>query len=391
MSTVYSAFLYLGIFSISILFTYVFITYIPNNIETTKKNITYVVGIIGCIIIVLIPSWLAGARADSVGADTIGYGVLSFKYALGKSREAFLRGQTEVVFYGLAYIVSKLTNNVGVWLGTIELLTFGPILYIAYKQRKQIVPWIVVATFLFKFFNYSLCIMRQSMACSFLILALFLYTEKKYIRSIFWAVITLGIHSTAFIGLLLYLIIILLSSINVKKDINNNKYKYKWVIMVCVLMAIILPKALEILLNSNILPERYVNFNQLFTVGKVTNYSMFESLARLFVIVPSVLVLKKIKRISTFERLILLLSIAGCTLYISGALIWGLGTIYRITEYIDFSFVFSVPIIVKYFKDIKSKYSVIIIAFILIFLYWLIVYIVYPGGMGFETQHYSFR
>lgn len=391
MSAFYSTILYLFIFIITILFLYLFISYFPQKNTISNSLAGTWCCFWGCIIALIIPSWLAGVRADTVGADTVGYGIMAFKYALIRSRDAFLSGQSEIVFYGLAYFVSRVTENVAFWLGIVEFLTIAPIFYVAYKERKKLNVCFAMIVYLFKFYNYSLCIMRQSLACSFLMLAFYFWKNKKYVRTMIVILLALGIHSTAFIGLLFYVGIVGIFHV-CKFERRKRKGKiYFLIVSIIATMALFLPKIIEIILTSNILPERYANFEQLLSDGNITSYSLFESMVRVILLVLCVIVLNKVANLNIFEKYMLMMTIAACVIYISGALIWGVGTIYRITEYIDFSFIFTIPILTKYYKDKKSSYSCMALALFFVILYWLIVYIVYPGGLGFETQNYSFR
>ena len=64
---------------------------------------------------------------------------------------------SEWLFYTIGYAITRVTDNVGWWLGIIEFLVICPFTIGAWKLRKRLPATFLIALFYFKFYNYSLC------------------------------------------------------------------------------------------------------------------------------------------------------------------------------------------------------------------------------------------
>lgn len=362
------------------------------SFDTGSIKRTGYIGILVGIFAICVICFLAGIRGDNVGADTSGYGIEAFTYAQGRSFSRYFQGKTEFSFYGLAYIISKITDNVSIWLGLLEFLTIIPIYYITYKERKNVVPVIALEVFLFKFYNYSLCIMRQSIACSFVLLTAYFFMKKKYWLCAFWGVISLGFHSTAIIGLFAYIIICSL--------LRTGKGKVFKTVTIIVLFLIIgiafLPRVVMLIISTGIFPSRFTKFLGFFSEGAASRYGLFECASRLVLLAPLFYILNRKKTEDFFSKYMLTASVVGCCMYILCIITWGINTVYRFTQYFDISFIFSVSYIPNLIKVriVNKKRGEFFIKFcitLMLVLYWFMVYILFPDGLGFKTEHFSFR
>lgn len=175
-----------------------------------------------CVVIaLLIPSILAGLRDYSVGNDVLLYGNGWFERATTyNSLFEYLSKANEYsvgVGYGLVnYVISRLTNNPHVFYFIYELLQVVILYLIVYRYKEKISITFAFAVYYFSYYNLSLSMLRQIMAM-LLVLHSYKYIEErnlvKYVINIFFAAM---FHSSAIIGLVLYLIKILIDNKQLK-------------------------------------------------------------------------------------------------------------------------------------------------------------------------------
>ena len=145
------------------------------NKKIGRRSILF--AFLGCLPLIL----LAAFRDDTVGVDTAGYGVLGFKYLQEyNSLSEIFNSYSEKFFYIFGFLISRLTKNVSWWLGGIQAFTVLPVAYVCYKRRDRMSFTMMMAVYVFKFFNYSLCIMRESMACSLIFLGMYLLSLEHF-------------------------------------------------------------------------------------------------------------------------------------------------------------------------------------------------------------------
>lgn len=362
--------------------------------ETIEGDVirkTNSLGLFFLILSVLSLCVLAGVRGDNVGADTSGYGIQAIRIAHGKTFTVYMKGKPEYSFYGLAYLVSRFTSNECIWLGLVEFLIVSPIFYIIFKESIDLSAIIAVFVFIFKFYNYSLCIMRQSVACSFVLLASYYFIKKRYLKFIILGIIAIGFHATAFIGLSGYFVIASIVNSNIKR---GKRYNVLITTMgFLALLIAFLPQMASYFVSLSFIPSYYKKFLVFFDGGSVSKYGLFESLCRILLLIFILLILKRNNNLFLYNMVVA--GAVGCIIYVMCDFTWGINTVYRFTEFFDYAFVFCISqipnCISKKYMNNKSKTMLkLIIAFILL-LYWLLVYILMPDALGFQTEHFSLR
>lgn len=86
------------------------------------------------------------------------------------------------------------------------------------------------------------------------------------------------------------------------------------------------------------------------------------------------------------------LSIIGNMVYIVFGIGFGTGTIYRLTETFDFCNLVAISLFAQTrcirvgHKNVQRG-----LIMLLAILYWAIVYMIFPGGIGFQTEIFKFR
>lgn len=383
METVWStAFLYLFTFLSSII-TF----YFAERNENRKARCF----ILLCISI-MIPTIIAALRADTVGADTAGYGTLGFKYLMSYRSLGDVFNNSEWLFYTIGYAITRVTDNVGWWLGIIEFLVICPFTIGAWKLRKRLPATFLIALFYFKFYNYSLCIMRQSISCSLLFLAIVLYHEKKYFKMVILALASVSVHSSGLAILLVVIAVEIYLYISAKK--NKKKKNRSIIFPVAVIVSYFCFISLvNLFVSKGIIPQVYIErFLPEISGngGGMSNVLIFESIYRMIYLGMIYL----IRDTKTSEELsdMINLSIIGNMVYIVFGIGFGTGTIYRLTETFDFCNLVAISLFAQTrcirvgHKNVQRG-----LIMLLAILYWAIVYMIFPGGIGFQTEIFKFR
>ena len=153
--------------------------------------------------IVFIPSIFAALRATTVGTDVMVYAYPTYMSSLSyRNLTDFINSsQTEIGYTTLVYLVSHIFGNFQILLFFTALLQIIPVYKCCTVLKKELggitYPMIVyICIFYIAGFN----VMRQSIACAWLLLA-YVYTQKKhYVKAAIMTVIAFLFHSTSIIG-----------------------------------------------------------------------------------------------------------------------------------------------------------------------------------------------
>lgn len=343
------------------------------------------------VISVMLPTIIAALRADTVGADTAGYGTLGFKYLMRYRSVNDVFDNSEWLFYGIGYVITRFTDNVEWWLGIIEFLIICPFTIGAWKLRKKLPATFLIALFYFKFYNYGLCVMRQSISCSLLFLAIVLYHEKKYFKMVILAMASVGIHSSGLIILLGVIGVELYLKITEKHGKKKTKSIMFPAAVVIVYFCFI--TLTSFLASKGIIPQIYIDRflpNTSGAGGTISSYLIFEAVYRLICL--GIIFLIGENQNSEDLSDMINLSIIGNTIYIVFGIGFRTGTVYRLTEMFDYCNLVAMALFTcsKHIKlghrDVQKQ----LVLFMAI-IYWLIVYMVFPGGIGFQTEIFKFR
>lgn len=226
--------IYISCFTISS-----FLIYISENSKINKgirKAFVFVA--------ILFPILLSAFRADNIGTDVMVYLKPIYNAAITSNnlseymqtgwystwRNMYVRNY-ELGFTLLVYFVTKITHSL-VWVkGTASAFIVIPV-YVSLKRFssdiKPIKVWIGMAAFYFMFYNISLNLMRQFIACSLCLLAYTCLFEKQRKKFFIWNGIALLFHNTAFIGLFMYLIYYFVVRIQESQVNRNRDYRVRF-------------------------------------------------------------------------------------------------------------------------------------------------------------------
>ena len=113
----------------------------------------------------------------------------------------------EPIYTIISFFLLKISEDYFVFLFTMQLLVLIPIAIVAYNERTVTCMANVMLIYMFLFYQLSFNLIRQSIAAAFLLLAFERFNQKKYIRMVIDIAFTLAFHSSAIIGIGIYIVI----------------------------------------------------------------------------------------------------------------------------------------------------------------------------------------
>lgn len=177
-----------------------------NKIRTCKAAFPHLCAILA----ILILCFLAAFRADSVGVDTAVYPDSFLRLAHSYSNfPAFLADQNgpsdEPLGALLVWLCSRITTEKALLLFWYQFFTVVPTYIALYKLRDRVSITVGMAVYLFFFFNNSLNMMRQSIACAFLLLAFAFLMRDRHLNFSFiiFSIVAILFHNSGIYGFVL--------------------------------------------------------------------------------------------------------------------------------------------------------------------------------------------
>lgn len=164
------------------------------------------------VMALLIPCFIAGFRAETIGVDTEGYLVPMSKIAISSKniagymeaswyriwRYLYIKNY-EIGFSLLVYIAGKIFHSIVAVQFFVQAFTVVPI-YLAVRRRKEYPTWLCMLVYYLLIFNTTLNMMRQAIAMAFVILALQYFIEKNIKKFIILIIVGFLFHYSALIG-----------------------------------------------------------------------------------------------------------------------------------------------------------------------------------------------
>lgn len=216
---------------------------------------------------ILIPCFLAGFRADSVGYDVSGYIVSNMRTACSYHIQSFsdccraLDMAPEYLYMLLVYICSRITADTGLLLFMVQFLTICPIALAAIQMRKDISIPLAMATYLFCFYNNTLNIMRQSVTCAFILLGVtYMFNNKMKMnaKAVVSFVAACLFHKSAIMGFLCIYVICKASTMNLKR------WTYMAIYASVILIPVLATPIFELLNSMGLMSERFISYADIF-------------------------------------------------------------------------------------------------------------------------------
>lgn len=346
----------------------------------SKKLIEKVLMIFACIL----PCLLAGLRADYVGKDISVYVTNNFNMAINHSMDLFTyfnKTGLEFFFALIVYICAKY-GNIHILYFMIELLTIVPIMVLLYHNKNKISMTFGMAIFYFLFFNLSLCVMRQSIAMSFLILSYDYLNKINYKKAILFSIIACLSHNSALIMVLIYLFIYLAGRSKYQKQI----YWGFGIVLILIfyyynnLISIAMSLVSHISTRYAFYIDYYASKTKIWSQVPATDLVCKSTL-----ILLTYLILKTTKKVNNENNTLFIMTLIGRYFVIFTAVFY---ESMRLAFYFDFFLILYIPLALTAFKKTVINKIIINIVFIIpAVIYWY-YFIMIVGAYG--TNIYSF-
>ena len=218
-------------------------------------------------IAILAISLLAGLRATSVGVDTSLYPVSLTNAALWfNSFFDFLYSSADVSAEPLGallvWICSRLNLGVSPLLFCYQLFTILPV-YLALRCFDNKVSLTAgMAVYIFFFFNNSLNMMRQSVACALLLLAVAIYLSNKKLKvsSIVACILAVLFHRSAIFG------VVLIATVTLISRLNCRTFRLLLYAMIAI-FPLVITTAAQWLYHSGLLDSHFLFYMDVFVTG----------------------------------------------------------------------------------------------------------------------------
>lgn len=213
-------------------------------------------GVLLCCLSVAFPVVLAGARDYTVGTDIATYGNYVFRGACNARRlRSFLRTQSEIdlLYKGLAYAVSRFTNNPHLFYLVTALIICGFTMAGLWYYRRWCSITLGWACFLFLFYGDTLNTMRQCLALAVVFAAFPFFLEKKYLLFAVFNVAAILFHATGILALALPVLFLVMKKM-------PPRWLQFFLIIACMGVILFYSPLLRIVLNMNLLPAKFARY-----------------------------------------------------------------------------------------------------------------------------------
>lgn len=408
MNKVISVFLYLFVFCVS-LFCVRLAEQIYNKSVISVQTIAHhsnkrlwLYRVLCLSIAVLLPCALAALRSDSVGVDTHSITELVEQFSGYSSFSQVVIGsgftQYEFLFAVVIYLSSRVSSQPYIALFILQFFTITPILLSAIILRNKLSLTISMSAYLFLYFNESLNAMRQSIACSFIVLGTAIlinhlenkeFSKRSMMHVVLCYVCAVLFHKTGFLGVIAIIVLLIITRCKNSKIITLVSYGL--IISVPLFLSIIR----DILMRFGLMNQSFSYYFDIFVTkqidkGYIVNpfslyCSVFMFLKICLVAVP-VLFIKKSSigyDFSLFKRIVV------CGLLLFASVLYSVHTTYgqRLSLYFDY---FLIVFISCVFHNAKLKKGTkVFIVFSLLIGYWML-WVVLFGWSGSEIYDFRF-
>lgn len=177
-------------------------------------------------IAVIIPCMLAALRDSSVGTDVEVYGDTFFSRALTMDFFDFVTHQEESYLYMVVvYICAHTVGTLQFQYFVLQALSIVPFYIVLQRDDTVRYSWFGLLIYYLMFFPYSLNLMKQSIAVAITFWGFKFVQERRFFKYVITIIIAVLFHYTAFIGLFVYPVYILVHS-TMKRDLvsaDNNE------------------------------------------------------------------------------------------------------------------------------------------------------------------------
>ncbi|MGX7048829.1 hypothetical protein RU86_GL000246 [Lactococcus piscium] len=339
---------------------------------------------------ILVLAIFAGIRNLNVGTDIGVYGQSTFYIATNSNHFSQMMNYSSGIELGynfINYIVSRFTSNLNVLLFTVSLIT-NTAAYLSFVNfRKSTSVVLSLFTYLMLFYGLTLCLLRQSLAISLVLLAISYYMSTNKIKMpILLIALAVTFHSSGWFGGLFLIFVYWLSNGKGKK--LSKLFTLYFVSLILILTSVNI--LFKVLYSVGLFSDKYSQyFGGNLSVVNYTSGISINNLYRLVFLIGYFFIYSTLKKENDKAILLLLSSVIldFLILFLKGT---GGQSVARIGMYISWfcSIAYFAPI--EYIKDVSTKR-------ILTYLYIIVLIIVFInstlhqpiGGSGYGIYPYS--
>lgn len=296
------------------------------------------------ILPMILLTWISGYRYY-VGADYSAYVNMYNQYSYLNIGSRFL--------YDIANFISDNSQTIIVLYAFLTNLFLFLIIYKMKDRLKN--TYLIMATYLFVYFPFSLNIIRQTLSIMIVLYLLLLCEEKKYIKAFIFLILAIMIHSSAVVLIPYFLLYIF--------DKNENKSN-KIIILTILLIAGIIMYSLFL---GNIFGiKRYFGYMSKFNFKDIEITTIY-SYAPFMII--SILYSNIIKKNINIKLL---------SIFFYSGVIWEFlfssTQIFRIGMYFSITLIILIPALINKTKNIHTKSFVVFVYILFLTIYFVVVF-----------------
>jgi len=375
-----SVVIYLTMFSSSLVFVAIAEKYLYKKDGTLFKSRQLCIGLFFLSIAVLIPCLFAAFRGANVGGDVGTYIVDNFEYGkkesvgLSEFRKYVNLQIPEVLFAVIMFTCCKL-GSIQLLFFIIEFLVIVPLTIAMVKSRSKGSLVLGFVVFYFLFYNFSLSGMRQSIAMSFVLLAVVLAVEKKYIRTIILIVIAQLFHSST---ILVASLIVVCFLINCSRKKNKLSLIFAGsLVFVYLSFSTFSTRIAAVVSRLNPRYGYYISyyFHNGINIGDIPSTDIIIKTS--LVIIPLVMI-KAMKKYSFVDDMMLAFVLLGRYFVLFNGVFY---EALRIAYFFDLFIILYMFRCLTVIKKSSNRFVMICSSSIISFVYW-IYFIMYIGGYG---------
>lgn len=250
-----------------------------------------------------------------------------------------------------------------------------------------------ILVYLFCFYNNSFNIVKQSIACAFILLFYQLLLDKKIIKAAIIGIFACLFHVSAILAIIVIIAVLIISK-SIEESGRVSLRNTLIVVLICIVLGN-LNALSSSLVNMGVMPQKYAT--EIFqTLGgqnttfytRLSAHVLFDLCFRIALFVLPIVMTAKTKEWYKYGA-VRLISLIGVAAYTVTLLTYH--TVYggRITLYMDFFYVLWVPSVI-YGKRLMlgNKNVTKIVLIMLLFLYWF-GWVMVAGWSA--SNHYVFR
>ncbi|CUR38065.1 EpsG family protein [Limosilactobacillus reuteri] len=379
--------IYLISFFSSTLFIYMGERFYSNkNSDTVINTIKKIICFLIILIALLIPSIVAGLRDYSIGTDVLVYGNFWFNKSFFNDFSTYTKWATSssigYLYATFNYLISRFTINPH-WFYFYYNFAENIIVYVAIKRNKDIlnIPFAMLVYY-FLFYNLFLNILRQGMALALILLSVSYIRNNQNVKYFICLFIAYLFHSTAFIGISLWLI-----SYVLKLKFESIVIRRNFLIIVGILFSFFLIPFVNLFNNMGIIGDRYAAYvgNNNVGGGFYQHLIMF-CLPTLILYLWSVAKKNMISQNYIYNFFYTVVIMAT----VLGFLTLRFTYLNRLVEYFDIIFILAIPYIVKngtFRVSVNNQNILSSLLIVYLFIYWVVIFVIMNSG---ETVPYLF-